>query len=164
MIRVFTPTGLRLTFDQRGWELYQQYTWAPSNSGYLSRKQWLGENLRPRMRTVYYHREFLGAGGGEIVDHINRDRLDNRRSNLRIVSQEINVRNGRKMRNTSSVYKGVAWAPREQKWRAYIRLNGRQRSLGYYNTQVEAAKAFDQAVREHFGEKVYLNFPSWTKL
>lgn len=112
---------------------------------------------------VYMHRQIIGALPGQIVDHANHDGLDNRRSNLRLCSKADNARNGyRRIRGKTAKFKGVCITSRRHTpspWRATITVNGRQKSLGNYKTQDEAALAYDAAARSYFGEFANLNFP-----
>lgn len=98
--------------------------------------------------------------GWPLVDHINLDGLDNRRSNLRPATTAQNARNQRRYRNNTSGYKGVTWHRRDQNWQAYIRVDGCRHHLGAHVTPEEAARAYDAAAREYFGEFAYLNFPT----
>jgi hypothetical protein len=102
------------------------------------------------------HREVVDAKPGDIVDHINHDRLDNRRSNLRICTHSQNCANGEGLRSHNSAgYKGV-YAVRD-KWRAQIRVNGRCHHLGYFVTKREAAIAYNEAAVRLFGPFASLN-------
>jgi len=106
---------------------------------------------------------------GEHVDHINGNGLDNRRSNLRISSNSQNHANTKKQRgNYSSKYKGVCWIKNVKKWAAYIGSNKKgsivkRKYLGYYKIEEEAARAYDKAAKEHYGEFAGLNFPEDNK-
>ena len=95
---------------------------------------------------------------GSEVDHINRDKLDNRRSNLRLVTHTQNCVNASLRVTNTSGFKGVNFY-RGKYWRAYIRVNYRHISLGFFPTAEAAARAYDEAAREHFGEFAFLNFP-----
>ncbi len=92
-----------------------------------------------RGRTIRLHRALLGLvhGDGVLVDHLNRDRLDNRRANLRIASPLINAQNVT-ARSGSSRYRGVSWDRTAQRWRAYARAEGRLHGLGFYLTEMDA--------------------------
>jgi hypothetical protein len=105
---------------------------------------------------------------GMLVDHINRDKLDNRRSNLRLASRSQNEANKRKRRTqsggkTTSRYKGVSfmkdWGTvvRTKPWRATITVDKKIIALGVYSTEEEAARVYNEAAKKHFGEYAYLN-------
>ena len=108
---------------------------------------------------------------GFLVDHINQDKLDNRRENLRLATRSDNEANKKKRRTqaggkTSSKYKGVTKMktpegknPRTKPWRSTLTFDMKQRALGCYATEEEAARAYDKAAFEMFGEFSYLNFP-----
>lgn len=108
--------------------------------------------------TTYMHRLLVNAKKGEQVDHVNHNGLDNRRANLRICTVAQNRQNQRKTRG-SSKYKGVCWHKAGGKWRAYIKRESRQRGLGCYEIEEDAARAYDRAAVEMFGEFASLNFP-----
>lgn len=104
------------------------------------------------------HRVILDVPRGIQVDHINRDRLDNRRTNLRISDQSQNLANQVSRRGTS-VFKGVYWTAAQKGWAATIRHDGRTIPLGVFDSEIEAAFAYDAAAAEHFGNFARLNFP-----
>lgn len=109
--------------------------------------------------TVYMHRAILGAPKGMEVDHINGNGLDNRRSNLRLVTRRQNTINARlSIRNTTG-FRGVSPARRPGRYVATIHVNRTKRHLGTFPNPTEAAVAYDAAAREHFGEFARLNFP-----
>jgi hypothetical protein len=97
--------------------------------------------------------------GWPMVDHINLNGLDNRRTNLRPATRAQNMHNRRLNANNTSGYKGVSRD--RSKWRAHIKLNSRQRSLGTFATPEQAARAYDAAARELFGQFARLNFPDY---
>ena len=99
----------------------------------------------------------------ELIDHINKRGLDNRRENLRVVDSVQNALNRKKQKTynksqTSSKYKGVGWRKSHTKWVSYITINYKQISLGYFDSEIEAAKAYDEAALKYFGEFATLNF------
>jgi hypothetical protein len=94
-----------------------------------------------------------------LVDHINTDSLDNRRANLRLATHSQNSCNSRRDKsNTYSRFRGVSFSKRKQKWFAAIRANGRKLWLGYFDNELDAAKAYDMAARKYHGEFAVLNF------
>lgn len=95
------------------------------------------------------------------IDHIepaDGSHTQDRLSNLRIVSNSQNSMNQRLKSSNTSGYKGVCWAARESKWKASIMYLGRTKSLGYFQTAEEAARAYDKAARELHGEFARLNY------
>jgi hypothetical protein len=95
-----------------------------------------------RVLHIKMHRLILGLERGDPRqgDHINRDRLDNRRENLRIVTPTINAQNATPRRNTSSTHRGVSWHNGLQMWRARVRIDGHMHFLGWYDDELEAAR------------------------
>jgi HNH endonuclease/AP2 domain len=111
-------------------------------------------------RNTYLHRLVAEAAGMDIsqaIDHINGNKLDNRRENLRPATCTQNNRNVCKRKDNTSGYKGVSWNNRRQKWEAYISVDGRSSHLGYYSTALEAALAYNVAAVQHHHEFAYLN-------
>jgi len=97
--------------------------------------------------------------GQDHSDHISQDRLDNRRGNLFRGGAGENMRN-RDMKNarTTSVYPGVSWHKRDQKWYAQIQIEKKKRNLGYFKNELEAAYTYYKAARQ---QHPYMNFPAW---
>lgn len=89
------------------------------------------------------------------VDHINGNRADNRIENLRAATRQENMRNIRKVRGVGAL-KGTSWSQEGKKWRADIRIGGKKKYLGLYNTELEAHAAYCNFAQEHFGE--FANF------
>ncbi len=86
------------------------------------------------------------------MDHANHDQLDNQRANLRRCTNSQNMANRRKQPGCSSRFKGVHWYKRVGKWRANIEVDGRKYALGYFDDEIEAARAYNVAAIEHFKE------------
>lgn len=97
------------------------------------------------------HRIITGANPGEQVDHRNHNGLDNRLCNLRICSQSQNQANKRKLYGRSR-FKGVIRDGKSGKWVARIGVNKKKYTLGRFENEIDAAKAYDAAAIEHFGE------------
>ena len=148
-----TIVTLAVQVDPADAHLLNEYRWKSHRYGdglfYVS--AWSGG------KTVYLHRLITGVKRGEIVDHINGDGLDNRRVNLRIVSHRINLANQRTQLGRSSRFKGVSFNKRGQQWEAYIKVNGKQRRLGWYENELNAAMAYNAAATEAWGEFARLN-------
>lgn len=103
---------------------------------------------------ILMHRLILGeACKGSVVDHINGDGLDNRRVNLRVCTQRENARNRLAVRGL----RGVSWRPAYGTWRARIMVDRKEIHLGSFETEREAAHAYNAAASEHFGKFAKLN-------
>lgn len=118
-----------------------------------------GRSISSPHKTVrYMHHEVLAPTPGFETDHANRIAIDNRRANLRYATRQQNARNrGTGARNTSG-FKGVSLHRQTGKWRATIRVNGNLISLGLFAASEDAARAYNSAALQHFGEFACLNF------
>ncbi len=112
---------------------------------------------------VKMHRVVMNAPAGFLVDHKSGNGLDNRKANLRIVTAAQNSYNMRKRTKTcSSKYKGVSKVKKNNKWRAYININSKYKHLGYFDNEIDAAGAYDEAAKKYFGEFAKLNFDNYS--
>ena len=112
-------------------------------------------------KTVYMHRLIVRASKLEEIDHKNLDSLDNRKNNLRICTRAENIHNAEVRKNCKSGLKGVSLASetrRKKKWRARVRVNGKEKVIGYFFTKEEAGEAFDKEAKKYHGEFARLNF------
>ena len=122
-------------------------------------------NRGPRGRKIWFlHWEVLSPRPGWEIDHINGDPLDNRRQNLRYVTHGQNQQNcSRRTESRKGIFKGVCWHRQRQKWVAQIAPGGKHVHLGLFDSEEAAARAYDQAAQQFFGEFARLNFPTLTK-
>ena len=149
--------GLYATVDDADFLYLSQFSWhlKRTHGNDYARRQ-VCEN--GKFRTIYMHREILGLTDSRQVDHKNGNGLDNRRCNLRACSHNQNQRNQKPV-GGSSKYVGVYWKKDESKWKARIKVDGREIHLGLFSNEVEAAKARDRAALRYHGEFARLNFP-----
>lgn len=143
--------------DDVDYEELKAFKWFVVKSGgtfYASRK----ELCKTGRRNLFMHRQILRLENPEVItDHINGDGLDNRKTNIRACSNMENMRNRKVGKNNTSGVKGVYWAKKDNRWRARIKLNGRFISLGHFSDKKEAAKAYDDAAKQYYGEFARLN-------
>lgn len=143
--------------DDEDFELVSRYRWnlwearANSNGPYAT--SWT--RLDGKRAAVWMHRVLTNWPG---TDHIDGNGLNNQRSNLREATYLQNARNRRPRLGCRSAYKGVTW--NSGKWTASIYLDGHcLKPLGRFSCEEDAARAYDAAALEHFGEFAWLNFP-----
>jgi hypothetical protein len=135
--------------------LLTSYPWYCSPAGYI-RTMWSDEN--GKLRAAYLHRIIANPPHGMTVDHINGNKADNRRENLRVCSHRENTHGARTLsRRNKSGYIGVHKA--KNSWRAMIRVDNKAICLGCHGSAEDAARARDMAARHHFGPLAKLNFP-----
>lgn len=103
------------------------------------------------------HRTIMNASNGMLVDHINHNKLDNRKTNLRICTNQQNQMNRKSNKVGTSKYKGVSFDKTFGKWRAAIMFNKKYIHIGRFMCEHEAAKAYNERAKKLFGEFAYLN-------
>jgi hypothetical protein len=130
-------------------------SWQFLKNGYATTDLW--ENKKPRK--VYMHRVILGLSVGDklVVDHVDLDKLNNQKLNLRTCKQYQNSANRGLNKNNSSGYKGVCFDKRKNKWMAKIQVNRKYMFCGYETTPELAALRYNEFAQKHFGEFAVLN-------
>lgn len=108
-------------------------------------------------KPIYIHRAIMRPPPNMYIDHKNGNPLDNRRSNLRIVDQTHNNANFRVSRGGTSKYKGVSWCKQQKQWRCRVKLYGKEVFSKRFDSEIDAAKAYNKFAKEIFGEYAYLN-------
>lgn len=137
--------------DDDDFELLNQYNWFANkhrNTFYARRNI----RLSPTKRTaIQMHRVIVDCPVEKMIDHIDGNGLNNQKNNLRIVSNRQNAQNLHISRR--SIYPGVHWHNIGHKWQARIWLNGKAKHIGLYPTEIEAFRAYYDAVLS-IGEKI----------
>lgn len=144
--------GLKTKVNTEDYNKYKNFSWTFGGSGMPSVKGWY------KGKREYLHRLITNCPKEYVVDHINRDTLDNRKCNLRICTHKDNMSN-RISKTGTSKYKGVNWDKNRNKWAVYIRYNNKTYNLGRYENEKEAGRTYDKKAKEFFGEFARLNFP-----
>ena len=98
------------------------------------------------------HRIIMNCPDDKMVDHINMNKLDNRRENLRICSHQQNQYNTTKYSNNKSGFKGVSFNKKRQKFEAQIRIDGKQKIIGYFDTAEKAHEKYKEYALKHHGD------------
>lgn len=144
--------------DADDYERLAQFKWCARRDKHAIYADRHARDESGKRLSVSMHRAVIGAGKGQIVDHINHNGLDNRRANLRITTLAGNNRNTSSRKGSSSKYLGVSWHKTDGKWRASINTGDCIKHLGLFVCEVEAAKAYDAAALQYHGEHANPNF------
>ncbi len=155
---VYVGDGRFAICDWQDWHLVRAYNWrltTRARSGCLYAQAWDSDGADERSR-ISMHRLILPTPPDKIVDHINGDGLDNRRANLRIATHQQNSFNVRS-HGGASRFRGVSFEAASNLWRAYITLNGKRKYLGRHGLEIDAAKAYNMAAKEAYGDFARLN-------
>jgi len=159
--RIPLTQGKYAIVDPEDYERLNKYKWYAmkgSSTFYAARCVW--DPVNKKKRTIKMHRQIINPPHPLVVDHINHNGLDNRRANLRPATKSQNCINKPyiKQKGAHSKYHGVTWQKSIKKWQAQIRINGIQTIIGYFNDEIEAAKAYDEAAKKYHKEFAVLNF------
>lgn len=143
--------------DDENYNLLSKFHWYSHPMGYAQTGVW--NYKTKRKKTILMHKIVNPTPKNVYTDHINQNKLDNRKINLRACTLSFNCANRTKQINNQSGFKGVCkYIQRHAiKWVAYIRKNGKTFNLGYYWTPQEAALAYNEKAKEFFGDFAYLN-------
>ena len=140
--------------DNEWFDKLNRHKWFAQKRGY---GYYAARNMRIGNKGIILsmHREILGLKykDGKIADHKNRITLDNRLSNLRIVSKTVNNRNHDTYRHNTSGHNGVSWDKAHSRWMAYIRVTDKQIYLGLHDDLEDAVEARRQAEIKYWGEE-----------
>jgi len=154
MREIILTKGYKAIVDDIDFEWLSKFNWFANLDvgGYVSAR------ANHKGTLLKMHRMIMAAyDSNVIVDHIDRNSLNNQRNNLRICTKRENHCNiGLTVRNTSG-YKGVNFYKITNRWVAKISINGLRKSIGYFDTKEEAALAYNEMAKLHHGEFAYLN-------
>lgn len=154
MTEVKLTKGLVAFIDDEDFDKIKNFKWCFGGGYALSYVK--GSYARGKCEYVYMHRVIMNAPKELEIDHINRNKIDNRKINLRLCDHSQNTMNV-KRKPESSKYKGVHFCKETDKWRAKISAYGKTICLGRFNSQEEAASAYDHAAKKHHGDFAVLN-------
>jgi len=144
MTYIELTNGGRVTVDDEDLEMLSGYTWWSDHKGYAISER--------KGKAVRMHRLIMGCPSGSQVDHINHDKRDNRKSNLRVCSAAQNQHNRLNYKSNLSGLKGVGWHKATQSWRARIQVEGVQIHLGTFKKKEAAYEAYKNAAKRLHGE------------
>lgn len=149
MKEIALTKGAVAVVDDEDYDELTKHRWNYSSGGYAIRTipTVNGKRTNERMHAVV-----MGKKDGFEIDHINGNKLDNRRCNLRHVTHRQNAQNKKSRRNSSSKYKGVTWLKKEEVWISHIVINGKDYHLGRYKSERDAAWVYNVWAQSFFGE------------
>jgi len=157
--RINLGEGEWTTVDTEDYYKFGKHRWylKGSNGKFYAAREFKVDS--ERTTTLRLHREIMNAPAGLVVDHKNGISLENRRANLRLATHAQNMYNKAKTKSkTSSRFIGVCFVKAVNKWEAKIYYQGKKIWLGYFDNEIDAAKAYDAAARKYHGEFARLNF------
>jgi hypothetical protein len=164
-IRLAGPSYAKV--DPEDYDRFKDHEWyAAGCAPHFYANRLVRKGNAGKTKFLAMHREIMNPPEGIFIDHINRDKMDNRKANLREATYSQNGANRPKFnRPANSKYKGVSLQKTKTKrtWQATICVNRKRIYLGTFYNEIEAAKAYDQAAKKHHGEFAYLNFPETKK-
>lgn len=149
----YTTKGEPFWFDLEDYEKIKDYCWHYDEAGYV--------RTTVKRKHMRLHRYLMRVSDENIfVDHIkhpprNEHKIDNRKSNLRIVTPKENVYNSSLAKNNTSGVTGVIWIEERCKWKVSFPFDGKLKHIGYYDHFDDAVKKRKQLEKEHFGEYSY---------
>lgn len=153
-MKVKAKCGTEILIDDEDFGLVSAYVWTITDRGYAH----CITSVNGKTNTIRMHRLIMGCETHDKIqiDHINCEKLDNRKSNLRKCDSFQNMLNVGMLTSNTSGFKGVCWVPRKKKWVARISFNGKRQYLGFYKEKYEAYFAYCcAAVKIH---KEFANF------
>lgn len=143
--------------DDADFDWLNQWRWYAGKSGstyYAVRPK----QQRNKRSLIFMHREILKPPENRETDHKDGNGLNNQRYNLRVATHTQNQCNARKRKGTTSRFKGVYWDRLRSKWRAQIKIGGKEFHLGRFLSETEAAQSYNIAAKKYFGEFARTNF------
>ena len=143
--------------DDEDYDFLMRWKWSYAR-GYAIRANNFKKPCGKRSTNIIHmHRVVNNTPDGFETDHINDDKLDNRKDNLRSCTKSENNMNRKSYERSSSKYKGVFLVKSNKKWRASIGINGKRKTLGTFELEIDAAKAYNKSALIYFGEFARLN-------
>jgi hypothetical protein len=146
--------GKFAVIDDEDYELVAAFNWKYSNKGYAAKNY----QEDGKYKTLLMHRLIMSPKDGVFIDHIDGNPLNNKRSNLREVTNRQNCLNQKITKRNTSGYKGVCWSKFNKKWAATVRdSNQKQVHLGYFDNKHDAARMYNFWASDLYGEFARLN-------
>lgn len=149
--------GKHAIVDAEDYEWLIKWKWCYHHWGYAVRTERQKINGKKKDKTIMMHRLIMDTPKGMDTDHIDTNKLHNWRSNLRVATRTQNKQNTNKRKGATSRYKGVCLKTGQIKWTAQIFIGNKKIHLGLFDSELDAAKAYNAAAPKYFGEFARLN-------
>jgi hypothetical protein len=148
--------GRVATVDSEDFEWLSKLKWCAHERGrtWYARREASNKTIFMHRAILEYHSYDLTSGE---VDHINGDGLDNRKSNLQVITHAENIRKSKMPVNNKSGFRGVSWHKGDDRWQAIIEVNNIKKYIGSFKSKIEAALAYNEAATKYFGKFANLN-------
>lgn len=144
--------GETVFVDDEDFEIVNLFRWH-LNGGYARHN----ERINGKYYYIFMHHLIKNTPNGMRIDHINRNKFDNRKCNLRFCTHAQNQYNTSHRKQSKSQYKGVSWSQKDKKWTVNISKNGERKHIGLFHQKEAAAQAYNFVAKELFGKFAYLN-------
>lgn len=142
----YTKKGEEIYFDKEDYDLIKDYTWGITPYNYARAYD------SKTKKMIQMHRLIMNPPDNKIVDHINHNKRDNTKKNLRICTYKENNWNRNLRSNNTSGTTGIFWSKQAKKWRVALVCNKEYHHIGYFKTKTEAKKARKEAEEKYFGD------------
>lgn len=149
--------GQLVLVDLEDFDSLKTHKWYLDHKGYAVRHEKKDEYCNRARKIIKMHRFIMRSKDGESIDHINRNPLDNRKSNLRTATNSQNQANSRLLKSNTTGYRGVIKYNQKKAWGAQINIQGKRIFKGMFNTKEEAALKYNELAKKYFGEFANLN-------
>lgn len=137
--------------DDEDYEFLEQFKWQ------VDREKSVKTHANPRLKDILMHRVIMKPKKGVEIDHIDGNRLNNQKSNLRFATSSQNKINRGPRKDNKSGFKGVSWHKQRNLWTARIMTGGKYKHLGLFKTLEEAAEAYNAEATTYYGEYAWQN-------
>jgi len=153
MKKITLTQGKHAIVDDEDFKELNRHKWCANKFGhsfYACRGMY--DPKTQKTKTILMHRVILDAPTGTICDHVNRNGLDNRKTNLRFCTKEQNSHNSKINIKNKSGYKGVSWDKNRKKWVVRMKINGFYKFIGRFTDKEKAIGAYHSRARKNHGE------------
>lgn len=159
MKEVILTRGQVALVSDEDYEMVNQFKWcAHLVKGVYYAERGIWDSANKKVINVKMHRFIMNVTDSKTeVDHQDRNTLNNQRNNLRVATRSQNTSNKTSAKNSSSIFVGVGWHKGHEKWQAKIWKTDKRHHLGYFENEIDAALAYNNAARKLHGEFANLN-------